>query len=89
MAVKQSPLVAIWASPLYRLANERAHRSTVYTATRDPKDRYSLFPNPVVTESLRDRFVNNNYVLLMDGPNCRPRKVPTRVSPDTTDFTPD
>ena len=69
------------ADDLYERVTERAGRSTIYTRTRAPADRYPLFPNPDVAESLLDRLVNNSHVLLMDGPSYRPRKRPARVFP--------
>ena len=77
------------ADDLYELITERTGRSTIYTANRAPADWYPLFPNPVVAESFLDRLVNNSHVLLMDGPSYRPRKRPTRVSPDTKEVKPD
>ena len=77
------------ADDLYEFITERTGRSTIYTANRAPADWCPLFPNPVVAESLLDRLVNTSHVLLMDGPSYRPRKRPTRVSPDSQEVTTD
>jgi DNA replication protein DnaC len=71
---------AMHADDLYELISERAVSSKplVLTSNRSPKDWYSLFPNPVVAESLLDRLINTSHQILMDGPSYRPRKRPGR-----------
>ena len=65
------------ADDLYELVTERAGRSLIITANRSANDWYSLFPNPVVAESILDRIVNSAHHLHLDGrswrPNHRPR----------------
>lgn len=61
---------------LYELVTERAGRSVVLTANRAPKDWYSLFPNPVVAESILDRLVNTAHHVEMQGRSYRPNKRP-------------
>jgi hypothetical protein len=41
-----------------------------------PVDWYSLFPNPVVAESILDRIVNTAHHIHMDGKSYRPNKRP-------------
>lgn len=64
------------ADDLYELVTERAGRSLVITANRAATDWYSLFPNPVVAESILDRLVNTAHHLHMDGRSYRPNKRP-------------
>ncbi|MGW1876239.1 ATP-binding protein [Streptomyces sp. NPDC001975] len=49
-----------------------ASRSIVITSNRAPQGWYSLFPHPVVAESLLDRLVNMSHQVFMNGPSCRP-----------------
>jgi DNA replication protein DnaC len=71
------------ADDLYELVSERAGRSVVITANRAAEDWYSLFPNPVVAESILDRVVNGAHLIHMPGrsyrPNNRPR--PKQATP--------
>ncbi|MDQ1535765.1 MAG: hypothetical protein QOE58_158 [Actinomycetota bacterium] len=53
------------ADDLYELVTERASRSTIFTANRQASDWYSLFPNPVVAESILDQVVNTAYHVAM------------------------
>lgn len=64
------------ADDLYELVTERATRSTVFTANRTATDWYSLFPNPVVAESILDRVVNTAHHVAMVGKSYRPNKRP-------------
>src|SRR5665213_655664 len=64
------------ADDLYELVTERAARSTIFTANRQASDWYSLFPNPVVAESILDRIVNTAHHIHMDGKSYRPNKRP-------------
>jgi len=57
---------------LYELITERAGRSLITTANRGATDWYSLFPNPVVAESILDRVVNSAHHIHMDGKSYRP-----------------
>ena len=59
---------------------ERAGKSLIATANRAATDWYSLFPNPVVAESLLDRVINNSHQVFMNGPSYRPNKRPGRVA---------
>jgi DNA replication protein DnaC len=72
-------LTAPQADDLYELITERADKSMILTSNRAPGDWYSLFPNPVVAESLLDRLINNSHQVCMNGPSCRPNKRPGRV----------
>ncbi|MFB6480241.1 hypothetical protein ACFCXF_17985 [Streptomyces virginiae] len=45
-------LGASQADDLYELVSERQGRSLIITSNRAPGDRFPLFPNPVVAESL-------------------------------------
>jgi DNA replication protein DnaC len=69
------------ADDLYELVTDRANKSAIFTANRQASDWYSLFPNPVVAESILDRIVNTAHHVHMDGksyrPNKRPRAAPT------------
>ncbi len=67
---------ATQADDLYELVTERARRSTIITANRHASDWYSLFPNPVVAESILDRLVNSAHHVRMDGRSYRPNKRP-------------
>jgi len=71
------------ADDLYELVTERAGRSLVITANRSASDWYSLFPNPVVAESILDRLVNAAHHLHMPGKSYRPNKRPGRSQKET------
>jgi DNA replication protein DnaC len=64
------------ADDLYELVTERDRRSIVITANRAATDWYSLFPNPVVAESLLDRLINTSHQVLKDGPSSSPQQGP-------------
>ncbi len=64
------------ADDLYELVSERATRSIVITANRSAEDWYSLFPNPVVAESILDRLVNGAHHVHMPGRSYRPNRRP-------------
>jgi DNA replication protein DnaC len=68
------------ADDLYELVSERASRSIVITANRSAEDWYSLFPNPVVAESILDRLVNGAHHVHMPGRSYRPNRRPGRAS---------
>jgi len=67
---------ATQADDLYELISERAGRSVVITANRAAEDWYSLFPNPVVAESILDRVVNGAHHIAMPGRSYRPNRRP-------------
>jgi len=69
------------ADDLYELVTERANRSAIFTANRQASDWYSLFPNPVVAESILDRIVNTAHHVHMDGKSYRPNKRPRPAPP--------
>jgi DNA replication protein DnaC len=64
------------ADDLYEVITERAGKSLILTANRQASDWYSLFPNPVVAESILDRVVNSAHQLHMEGKSYRPTKRP-------------
>jgi DNA replication protein DnaC len=64
------------ADDLYELVTERAGRSFIITANRSASDWYSLFPNPVVAESILDRVVNSAHHIHMEGRSYRPKGRP-------------
>jgi len=64
------------ADDLYELVTERAGKPAVFTANRQAPDWYSLFPNPVVAESILDRIVNSAHHVHMDGRSYRPNRRP-------------
>jgi len=64
------------ADDLYELVTERTKKSLIITANRSAADWYSLFPNPVVAESILDRIVNVAHHIHMDGKSYRPNKRP-------------
>jgi DNA replication protein DnaC len=64
------------ADDLYELVSERATKPAIFTANRQASDWYSLFPNPVVAESILDRIVNSAHHVHMDGRSYRPNKRP-------------
>jgi DNA replication protein DnaC len=64
------------ADDLYELVTERTKKSLIITANRAASDWYSLFPNPVVAESILDRIVNVAHHVHMDGKSYRPNKRP-------------
>jgi DNA replication protein DnaC len=70
-------LTAAQADDLYELVSDREGKSIVITANRAATDWYSLFPNPVVAESILDRVVNRAHHLHMDGRSYRPTRRPT------------
>ena len=51
-------------------------KSSIFTANRQASDWYSLFPNPVVAESILDRIVNSAHHVHMEGKSYRPNKRP-------------
>ncbi len=61
---------------LYELITARVERPVLFTANRQASDWYSLFPNPVVAESILDRIVNSAHHVHMDGKSYRPNKRP-------------
>jgi DNA replication protein DnaC len=61
---------------LYELICARAGKPSIFTANRQASDWYSLFPNPVVAESILDRIVNAAHHVHMDGRSYRPNKRP-------------
>ena len=67
------------ADDLYELISERASRSFVITANRSAEDWYSLFPNPVVAESILDRLVNAAHHIHMPGRSYRPNRRPGKA----------
>lgn len=67
---------AAQADDLYELISERAGASVVITANRAAEDWYSLFPNPVVAESILDRVVNGAHHIAMPGRSYRPNRRP-------------
>ncbi len=69
---------ATGADDLYELITERQAKSLVITANRAGADWYSLFPNPVVAESILDRVVNASHQVHMDGKSYRPNGRPGR-----------
>lgn len=66
------------ADDLYELISERGGRPVIITANRAAEDWYSLFPNPVVAESILDRVVNSAHHIHMAGRSYRPNKRPRR-----------
>jgi DNA replication protein DnaC len=64
------------ADDLYEVITERGSKPAIFTANRQAADWYSLFPNPVVAESILDRIVNSAHHLHMDGRSYRPNKRP-------------
>lgn len=69
---------------LYELITERAGKSLIATANRAAADWYSLFPNPVVAESILDRVVNSAHHICMDGKSYRPNTRPGASERDKT-----
>jgi DNA replication protein DnaC len=65
------------ADDLYELISERSGKSVVFTANRTAQDWYSLFPNPVVAESILDRVVNRAHHVAMEGKSYRPNHRPS------------
>jgi DNA replication protein DnaC len=64
------------ADDLYEVLTERSTKSAIFTANRQASDWYTLFPNPVVAESILDRIVNSAHHVHMDGKSYRPNKRP-------------
>ncbi len=60
------------ADDLCELITDRTGKSAIFTANRAAPDWYSLFPNPVVAESILDRVVNGAHHLHRDGRSYRP-----------------
>ncbi len=69
------------ADDLYELICLRAGKASIFTANRQASDWYSLFPNPVVSESILDRIVNSAHHVHMDGRSYRPNKRPGQKAP--------
>ena len=70
------------ADDLYELVTEQTGKSTICTANHAAKDWYSLFPNPVVAESILDRLVNTAHHIETAGRSCRPNKRPGQKAAD-------
>jgi DNA replication protein DnaC len=64
------------ADDLYELVSERAGRPAIFTANRQASAWYTLFPNPVVAESILDRIVNSAHHVHMEGRSYRPNRRP-------------
>jgi DNA replication protein DnaC len=64
------------ADDLYEVITERGAKPAIFTANRQASDWYTLFPNPVVAESILDRIVNSAHHVHMDGRSYRPNKRP-------------
>ena len=65
------------AEDLYELVGRRYRRgSLIATTNREPKDLYSLFPNPVLAEGLLDRLINSAHVVTLLGRSYRPKQRP-------------
>jgi len=64
------------ADDLYELVTARVQKTSIFTANRQASDWYTLFPNPVVAESILDRIVNSAHHVHMDGKSYRPNKRP-------------
>ncbi|MET8810017.1 ATP-binding protein [Streptomyces sp. NPDC004546] len=69
-------LSASQTDDLYELVSERQGRSLIITSNRAPSDRYPLFLNPVVAESIPDRLINASHQVIMNWPVYRPNKRP-------------
>jgi DNA replication protein DnaC len=69
---------------LYELVSERVGKPVIITVNRRAQDWYSLFPNPVVSESILDRLVNSAHHVHMDGKSYRPKKRPGAASEEQT-----
>jgi DNA replication protein DnaC len=72
------------ADDLLELVTERGSRPAIFTANRQASDWYTLFPNPVVAESILDRIVNSAHHVHMDGSSFRPNKRPGAAKGKTT-----
>lgn len=70
------------ADDLYELVTDRAGKPSILTANRQASDWYSLFPNPVVAESILDRIVNAAHHVHMDGRSYRPNRRPGSTKAD-------
>jgi DNA replication protein DnaC len=64
------------ADDLYELVTDRAGKPSIFTANRQASDWYTLFPNPVVAESILDRIVNAAHHVHMHGKSYRPNRRP-------------
>ncbi|HZU80880.1 MAG TPA: IS21-like element helper ATPase IstB [Acidimicrobiales bacterium] len=71
------------ADDLYELISDRAAKPSIFTANRQASDWYSLFPNPVVAESILDRIVNAAHHVHMDGKSYRPNRRPGGIGKGT------
>jgi DNA replication protein DnaC len=62
---------------VYQLFVERNDRAaTIITSNRDTADWIALFDDPLLAQSAVDRFKNNAYDLVIDGPSYRERLKP-------------
>jgi DNA replication protein DnaC len=64
------------------VVTERGSKPAIFTANRQASDWYTLFPNPVVAESILDRIVNSAHHVHMDGKSYRPNKRPGQKAGD-------
>ncbi len=76
LSVVADNCAARWPWPRTSCTSERTGRSLAITANRAASDWYSLFPKPVVAESILDRVVNGAHHLHMPGRSFRPNHRP-------------
>lgn len=73
------------AEDLYELISRRYRRgSLILTMTREPKELYPLFPNPVIAEGLLDRLLNSASTVTLLGRSYRPQQRPVSPTPQPT-----
>lgn len=65
------------ANDLYELIIERYElKSSIFTSARAPEEWQSLFPDPILANSVLDRLAHSSYQILMEGESIRKQNRP-------------
>ncbi|MHB1336679.1 MAG: ATP-binding protein [Candidatus Humimicrobiaceae bacterium] len=60
------------ANDIYEIILERYEKkSTIVTSARSPEEWQSLFPDPILGNSMLDRLCHSSYQILMEGESLR------------------
>ena len=69
------PLTPIQSDDFYEVIGERyLKKSTIFTSNRILEDWHSLFPDPVIANSVMDRIAHNAHQITMSGESYRNKK---------------
>jgi DNA replication protein DnaC len=65
------------ANDIYEIVLERYQKkSTIVTSARSPEEWQSLFPDPILGNSVLDRLAHSSYQILMEGESIRKQNRP-------------